>query len=176
MATTTWALDPTHSEIHFKVKHMMISTVTGEFTKFDASLETEDEDIKAGKVKFSADISSINTKNEQRDGHLKSADFFDAEQFPALSFESTSIEHKSGDDYVLHGNLTLRGVTKEVSLAVEYAGAIKDPYGYTRAGFELSGKINRKDFGLTWSAVTEAGGLVVGDEVRLLANVEFVKQ
>lgn len=176
MATTTWALDPTHSEIHFKVKHMMISTVTGEFTKFDASLETEDEDIKTGKVKFSADISSINTKNEQRDGHLKSADFFDAEQFPALSFESTSIEHKSGDDYVLHGNLTLRCVTKEVSLAVEYAGAIKDPYGYTRAGFELSGKINRKDFGLTWSAVTEAGGLVVGDEVRLLANVEFVKQ
>lgn len=176
MATTTWALDPTHSEIHFKVKHMMISTVTGEFTKFDASLETEEEDIKTGKVKFSADISSINTKNEQRDGHLKSADFFDAEQFPALSFESTSIEHKSGNDYVLHGNLTLRGVTKEVSLAVEYAGAIKDPYGYTRAGFELSGKINRKDFGLTWSAVTEAGGLVVGDEVRLLANVEFVKQ
>lgn len=176
MATTQWALDPTHSEIQFKVKHMMISTVTGEFTRFDASLETEGEDFKTGKVKFSAEIDSINTKNEQRDGHLKSADFFDAAQFPKLSFESTSIEHKSGDDYALHGELTLHGVTKPVTLAVEYAGAITDPYGNTRAGFELNGKINRKDFGLTWSAVTEAGGLVVSDDVRLLANVEFVKQ
>jgi polyisoprenoid-binding protein YceI len=176
MATTQWALDPTHSEIQFKVKHMMISTVSGEFTKFDASLQTEGDDITTGSVQFSADIDSINTKNEQRDGHLKSPDFFDAAQFPQLSFTSTAIRAKSGGDYVLEGNLTLRGVTKPVSLDVVYEGSIKDPFGHTRAGFEINGKINRRDFGLTWSAVTEAGGLVVSDEVRLIANVEFVAQ
>jgi len=176
MATVTWALDPTHSEIQFKVKHMMISTVSGEFTKFEASLETEEEDFTTARVRFSADVATINTKNEQRDGHLKSADFFDAENHPVLTFDGAGLQHKSGDSYTLKGNLTLKGETRPIELEVEFAGAIKDPYGYTRAGFEVSGKINRKDFGLSWSALTEAGGLVVGDEVRLAANVEFIRQ
>ena len=176
MATVKWALDPNHSEIQFKVKHMMISTVSGEFAKFEADLETEEEDFATAKVRFSADVASINTKNEQRDGHLKSPDFFDAENHPVLIFEGAGLQHKSGDNYLLKGNLTLKGETKPVELEVEFAGAIKDPYGYTRAGFEVSGKINRKDFGLSWSALTETGGLVVGDEVRLYANIEFIKQ
>ena len=176
MATATWALDPTHSEIQFKVKHMMISSVSGEFSEFEAKLETEDEDFTTAKVYFSADINSINTKNEQRDGHLKSPDFFDAAAYPVLSFEGLGLQHKSGNDYILKGNLTLKGETKPVELDVEFAGSIKDPYGFTRAGFEVSGKINRKDFGLSWSALTEAGGMVVGDEVKLSANIEFTKQ
>lgn len=176
MATTIWALDPTHSEIQFKVKHMMISSVSGEFSEFEAKLETEGEDFTTAKVYFNADINSINTKNEQRDEHLKSPDFFDAAAYPVLSFEGSGLQHKSGNDYILKGNLTLKGETKPVELDVEFAGSIKDPYGFTRAGFEVSGKINRKDFGLSWSALTEAGGMVVGDEVKLSANIEFTKQ
>ncbi len=176
MASTTWALDPTHSEIQFKVKHMMISTVSGEFTRFDASIETEGDDFAAAKVSFSADVNSVTTKNEQRDGHLKSEDFFDVAQFPEIRFESTGLERVGDGQYTLSGNLTLKGVTRPVTLDVEHAGAIKDPYGNTRAGFEVMGKINRTDFGLTWHQLTETGGLIVSDEVRLFANVEFVKQ
>jgi len=176
MATTKWALDPAHSEIQFKVKHMMISTISGEFSKFGANLEMEDENLATAKVEFDADVHSINTKNEQRDGHLKGADFFDAETYPTLNFKATGLRHKSANDYVLTGDLTLKGETKPVELDVEFAGAIKDPFGHTRAGFEVNGKINRKDFGLSWSALTEAGGLVVGDEVRVNANIEFIKQ
>jgi polyisoprenoid-binding protein YceI len=176
MAKTTWALDPAHSEIQFKIKHMMISTITGEFTKFDASLETEDDDFTQSKATFTADVDSINSKNEQRDGHLKSPDFFDAPGNPQITFESQKLEKKDDEHYQLSGNLTIKGVSKPVVLQVAHSGVITDPYGNQRTGFEVSGKINRKDFGLTWHQLTEAGGLVVSDEVRLSANVEFVKQ
>lgn len=171
----TYKIDVDHSDIMFKVKHLMISTATGYFKKFDATVEADNNDFTDAKVQFEADVNSIDTKNEQRDAHLKSDDFFNAEQFPKLIFKSTSIE-KAGDEYKLHGDLTIRDITKPVTLNVEFNGAAKDPWGYERAGFEVTGKINRKEYGLKWSAVTEAGGLVVDDVVKLQMNVEFVKQ
>ncbi|WP_069657920.1 YceI family protein [Arcticibacter eurypsychrophilus] len=171
-----WKIDPTHSEIQFKVKHLMITTVTGNFNEFDGSAITEAEDFSAGsQSEFTATISSISTNNEQRDEHLKSADFFDAVQFPTLSFKSTKTEG-SGDDMKIYGDLTLKGVTKPVVLNAEFGGIVVDPYGQTKAGFTISGKISRKEFGLTWSAITEAGSIVVSDDIRLLAEVQFVKQ
>lgn len=174
---STWKIDPSHSEVQFKIKHLMISTVTGEFTDFDSTLVCagEGDDFNGGQVSFSAKIASINTKNEQRDGHLKSADFFDAETYPELTFRSTSLD-LSGGEVVLKGDLTLKGTTKPVTLKGDFGGVVTDGYGQTKAGFEVTGKINRQDFGLTWSAVTEAGGVVVSDDVRLLLNVQFVKQ
>lgn len=171
----TWTIDTAHSEIGFKVKHLVISTVSGKFNSFDGSVVSEKEDFSDAKISFSADIDSIHTGNDQRDGHLKSADFFDAANHPRLSFTSTSFE-KSGDDYKLTGDLTLKGVTRPVTLNVEFGGVQQSMYGQTVAGFEITGKINRQDYGLTWSAVTEAGGVVVSDEVKLLINVEVVKQ
>ncbi|WP_291722443.1 YceI family protein [Bernardetia sp.] len=172
---TIWNIDPMHSEIQFKVKHLVISTVTGSFGEFSGKLEATKEDLTDAKITFEATIDSISTGNEQRDGHLKSDDFFGAEQHPKLTFESTSFEKKSDDEYTLKGNLTIKGTTKPVSLEVEYGGTATDAYGNTKAGFELKGKINRKDFGLTWNGVTEAGGVVVSDEVRLLMNVQLAK-
>ena len=169
-----WTIDPLHSEIGFKVKHLVISTVSGKFNSFDGTIESEKEDFTDAKIRFSADIDSISTGNEQRDGHLKSPDFFDAPTHPKLTFESTSFARK-GDDYVLEGNLTLRGVTKPITLNVEFGGVQQDMYGRTVAGFEISGKIKRLEYGLQWNAVTEAGGVVVSDDVKLVANVEVVK-
>lgn len=155
---------------------MMISTVTGKFSKFDATVETEGEDFMTAKVTFTADLDSISTNNEQRDGHLKSADFFDAAQHPQLKFVATKYENVDNDgSYEVYGDLTIRGVTKQVKLDAEFGGVIKDPWGNTRAGISISGKINRKDFGLSWHAVTEAGGLVVSDDVRIHVNLEFIK-
>ncbi len=175
MATTTWALEPSHSEITFKVRHMMISNVTGQFKKFESKVETTDDDLTTADVTFSADIDSISTNNEQRDGHLKSPDFFDAATYTQLVFESTEMEKTGDDTYKLHGNLTMRGVTNTIALDVEFGGIINDPFGYTRAGFTVTGKVNRKDYGLNWSALTEAGGLVVSDDVKFEAHLEYVK-
>jgi len=176
MATTTnWVIDPTHSEIQFKVKHMVITTVTGSFTEFNGSAESAD-DFENASIRFEADVHSINTNNEQRDGHLKGPDFFEADKYPKLSFTSTKFTKTGDDQFELTGDLTIKGVTKPVSLAVEYTGTVKDPYGQTKAGFELKGKINRKDFGLTWHVLTEAGGALVSDEVRLEANLQLVKK
>jgi polyisoprenoid-binding protein YceI len=175
MATTKWTLDASHSEIQFKVRHMMISNVSGEFQKFDASVETEGDDFTTAKIGFTADVDSITTKNEQRDGHLKSPDFFDAANHPQLKFEGTKLEKVDDESYKLHGNLTIRETTKPVTFDVEYGGTIADPWGATRAGFTIDGKVNRKEYGLQWQALTEAGGLVVGDDVKIHANVEFVK-
>lgn len=172
---STWKIDAAHSEVQFKVKHMVISTVTGQFNTFDASLESDKDDFSDAHISFSIDTASIDTGNEQRDNHLKSDDFFNAEKYPQMKFASTSFTPNGNGAYTLKGNLTIRDVTKEVSLAVEYGGTITDPWGATRAGFEVSGKINRQEFGLKWSAVTEAGGLVVSDDVKLHINVEFVK-
>lgn len=173
---TKWAIDPAHSEIHFKVRHMMVSNVTGSFGKFEGSAESENDDFQDADIEFSADVASISTNNTDRDNHLKSDDFFNAEQYPKLTFNSTSFTKKSDSDYELKGDLTIRDVTKPVTLAVEYNGTAVDPYGQTKAGFEISGKINRKDYNLKWSAVTEAGNVVVSDEVRLVLNVQLVKQ
>jgi polyisoprenoid-binding protein YceI len=175
METTKWELDPAHSEIQFKAKHMMISTVSGEFKKFNVDLESQGDDFTKAKATFEADVNSITTKNDARDKHLKSADFFDSEKYPEIKFESEKIE-KKGNDYVLTGDLTIKGITRPVQLNVENNGVIKDPYGNQRTGFEITGKINRKDFHLKWNELTETGGMIVGDEIRIMANVELVHQ
>ena len=177
MATTKWILDPTHSEVQFKVKHMMISTVTGSFTKFEGSAETEDEDFSPAKATFTAETDSISTNNEQRDGHLKAAEFFDTAKFPTIKFVVTKLEKINNEgEFAAFGDLTIRDITKAVKLDLEFGGVIKDPWGNTRAGFTVTGKINRKDFGLVWHAVTETGGIVLSDEVRLHIGLEFIKQ
>lgn len=173
---TTYKIDAAHSEITFKVKHLMITNVTGSFTKFDATLTTESEDFTNATISFEADVDSISTNNEQRDGHLKSDDFFAASTHPKLTFASTSFTKKSDDEYALVGDLTIKGTTKQVELNVAYGGTATDPWGQVKAGFEISGKINRKDFGLTWGAVTEAGGVVVSDDVKLHLAVQMIKQ
>jgi len=172
----TYKIDAAHSEITFKVKHLMITNVTGSFTQFDATMESEAADFSDAKISFEADVNSVNTNNEQRDGHLKSDDFFAAEKFPKLTFVSKSFTKKSDDEYTLTGDLTIRDVTKTVDLAVEFGGNMVDPWGQAKAGFEINGKINRKEFGLGWGAVTEAGGVVVSDEVKLHLGVQMIKQ
>jgi polyisoprenoid-binding protein YceI len=176
MAITKWALDPTHSEIQFKVRHLMITHVTGSFGKFDASVETTDDNFDTSKISFSAEVDSISTNNEQRDGHLKTADFFEASKFPTLSFASNKIEKISEGEYNISGDLTFHGVTKNVKIHAEHGGVIKDPWGNTRTGFTVDGKINRKDFGMVWNAATETGGVVLGEDIKLNASVQFVKQ
>jgi polyisoprenoid-binding protein YceI len=177
MATSKWVLDPMHSEVQFKVKHLVISTVSGFFKSFEGSLETDNEDFTDAEIDFSLDIDSIDTNQSQRDEHLKSPEFFDAATYPKITFESTSFtKTDEEDEYKLAGNLTIKGITKPVTLDVEFGGAAADFYGNTKAGFEISGKINRKDFGLTWSGVTEAGAVVVGEDIKLLINVQFGKQ
>ena len=173
---TKWAIDPTHSEISFKVKHLVISTVTGTFKSFDGTLETDNEDFENAQISFEADIDSIDTNNSDRDTHLKSDDFFNAAEHPKMTFESTSFTKTGDGEYKLTGNLTIRGNSQEITLNAEYGGTVVDPYGQTKAGFEVSGKLNRKEFGLKWSAVTEAGSVVVSEEVKLLMSVQFVKE
>jgi polyisoprenoid-binding protein YceI len=177
MATTTkWVLDPMHSEVQFKVKHLVISTVTGLFKTFEGELVTETDDFEDAKVNFSLDVNSIDTHQEQRDEHLKSAEFFDAGTYPKITFTSTSNKKVDDDEYELTGDLTIKGITKPVTLKVEFGGSADDFYGNTKAGFEVTGKINRKEFGLTWDGVTEAGSIVVGEDIKLIANVQFAKQ
>lgn len=175
MSTTKWVVDPTHSEIVFKVKHMMFTNVSGNFTKFDASVVTEGDNFDNAKFDFSADVASVDTGNGDRDNHLRSGDFFDAENFPKMTFTSTGFTQKSGDDYVLTGDLTIRDVTAPVTLNVEFGGTAKDPWGNVKAGLSATGKLNRKDFGLTWNAALETGGVLVSDEVKLVIELQFTK-
>ena len=175
MATTKWAIDPAHSEIGFKVKHMMFTNVSGNFEKFDASIETEGDDFSTAKFDFSGETSSITTGNADRDNHLKSADFFDAEQFPKLTFKSTSFDKISEGEYKLNGDLSLHGVTKPVKLDVEFGGLAKDPWGNTKTGLSATGKINRKDWGLNWNSALETGGVLVGEEVKLNIELQFTQ-
>ena len=171
-----WKIDPAHSEIQFKVKHLMITTVTGSFKKFDLNVQSATEDFSTvNKIDFTADIDSIDTNNAQRDAHLKSADFFNAEEHAQLHFIGSKYE-ADGDEAKLYGDLTIRGITKPVTLNVEYGGIVVDPYGQTKAGFTINGKISRKEFDLTWNAVTEAGSVVVSDEIKIHAEVQLVKQ
>jgi polyisoprenoid-binding protein YceI len=171
-----WILDATHSEVQFKVKHLVISNVTGSFNDFSGEIESSDDSFSELKTSFSAVVASIDTNQTQRDEHLKSDDFFAAAAFPHITFSSTEKLQKSGDAHTLNGTLSIRGVEKPIQLAVDFGGIAKDGYGQTKAGFEITGKISRKEFGITWSALTEAGGIMVGDEVKLMINVQFVKQ
>lgn len=177
MANVIWKSDPMHSEIEFKVKHLMITTVTGYFESFTVEAETEDENFTSAKgVVFTADVHSISTHNEQRDTHLKSADFFDAATHGEIRFVGNRYENVGGSNYKLHGDLTIRGTTKPVTVDVEFGGIVVDPYGQTKAGFSIQSKIRRKEFGLTWDAVTEAGSVVVSDEIRIMGEIQLVKQ
>ncbi|MFT4790491.1 MAG: polyisoprenoid-binding protein YceI [Arcticibacterium sp.] len=171
MNNTNWTIDNTHSEIAFKVKHMMISTVTGHFEDFESNAKTDGDNFNNAIIAFSAKTNSINTKNNDRDTHLKSDDFFNSEQYPEMTFVSKSF---TGEQLI--GDLTIRDVTKEITLNAELNGIAVDPYGQTKAGFEIKGEINRKDFNLTWSAVTEAGSIVVSDKVKLVIDLQFIKQ
>ena len=173
---TLWKIDPAHSEIQFKVKHLMITTVTGYFKKFDLEVETETDDFNtSSRIEFTADIESLDTNQAQRDTHLRSDDFFNAEKYPQLKFVGKKYE-ANGDEAVLHGDLTIRDVTKPITLKVEYGGNVVDPYGQTKAGFTIDGKISRKEFNLKWNAVTEAGQVVVSDEIKIHCEVQLIKQ
>ncbi|MBS1942461.1 MAG: YceI family protein [Bacteroidetes bacterium] len=172
-----WTIDPAHSEIQFKVKHMMISTVTGSFGKFGADIEANGDDLSTAKIRFHADVESITTGNGQRDGHLKSTDFFSGEKHPQITFVSTGSKSVDRDgSWTLLGDLSMNGITKPVQLDVEWGGVMKDPYGNTKAGVSIHGKVNRKDWGINWNAALEAGGVMVSDEVRIACEVQLVKQ
>ncbi len=174
MSTAKWVLDPSHSELLFKVKHLMISNVKGEFKSFQA--EINGADFTTSNVHVNIDAASIFTNNTDRDNHLKSGDFFDTDAFPTITFESTSFTKKSEDEYTLVGNLTMKGVTNAITLKAEFGGIAQDPWGNTKAGFTVSGKINRKDWGLNWNATLEAGGVMVSEEVAIQAEVQFVQK
>ena len=172
-AISKWNIDAAHSEVQFKVKHLVISTVTGSFKKFSASIEKHGESWAGSAIEFSADVTSIDTNQADRDGHLQSPEFFDAAQYPTIDFKSTSFTEKSAGVYTVVGDLTIKGITKSVELTAEFGGSMVDPWGNHKVGFEVTGEIIRDEFGLTWSAVTEAGGLVVGPTVKLIMNVQF---
>ncbi|MFW5663558.1 MAG: YceI family protein [bacterium] len=174
MATTKWVLDPTHSEILFKVKHLMITNVKGEFRNFSG--EIDGEDFSKSKAKITIDGSSVFTNNEDRDKHLVSADFFDVENHQELTFVSKAFTRVDDENYKLEGTLTMKGVSKDITLDVEFGGTNKDPWGNEKAGFSVNGKINRKDWGLNWNATLETGGVLVGEEVNIMAEVQFMKQ
>lgn len=174
LTSTQWGIDTTHTEVQFKVKHLVISTVTGFFKKFSGSIEAENEDFDGAKVNFSLDVNSIDTNQPDRDTHLKSADFFSASEYPTIDFQG-NLKKKSDSNYDLVGNITIRGTKKPMVLTAEFGGIMVDPWGNTKAGFEINGKINRKEFGLNWNAVTEAGGLVVSDDVKIHINAELAR-
>lgn len=175
MNTTKWALDPTHSEVTFKVKHMMFTNVSGSFGKFDLQASTEGDDFSKSSILFTADVNSISTGNGDRDNHLKSGDFFDAANNPSIKFVATKYEKGNGTDK-LTGDLTIGKTTKAVTLDVENGGLAKDPWGNIKAGFSVTGKINRKDWGLTWNAALETGGVLVSEEVKIACEIQLVKQ
>jgi polyisoprenoid-binding protein YceI len=172
---TTWKLDPVHSEVTFKVKHMMITNVSGTFKEFSVEAETEGEDFTKSDVTFTARAASVETHNAQRDAHLRSPEFFDAEKFPEIKFKATKYEHLDGDSYKLQGDLTMKGVTRNITLNAEYGGIQKDPYGNIKAGFSINGRLNRKDWGLNWNAALETGGVMVSDDVRINCEIQLIK-
>lgn len=176
MSTTKWSIDPSHSEIGFKVKHMMFTNVSGKFTNFSADIETSEDDFSTATISFEANTDSVDTGNADRDGHLKSADFFDVAQYPTIAFKGGSLKKAFGDDYELEGDLTMHGETKPVKLAVEYGGLMKDPWGNIKAGFSINGKINRKDWGLAYNAVLDNGGILLSEDVKLNLELQLVKQ
>jgi len=176
MTTTKWTIDPTHSELQFRVKHLMISNVTGQFNQFQGTIETVDNDFTTAKAHITANVNSISTNNPQRDAHLQSSDFFDADNHPQLIFNAEKMIRKDEDNYEIHGLLNMRGVSKRIVLDAEYGGIAQDPWGNTRVGFTINGKLNRKDFGVSFGLLSETGGIALGDEVKIQANMQFVMQ
>jgi len=176
MNTTKWNLDPTHSELGFKIKHLMIANVSGSFRNFNAEVETENKDFTTARITFTADMHSISTNNEQRDQHLRTSDFFESETYPELKFLSTKIERIDDSTFHLYGNLTLKGISKPVKLNVEYNLMAKDPWGNERAGFVVTGTINRSDWGINFNGVLETGGLMLGEEVKINSEIQLIKQ
>lgn len=172
----TWQIDASHSHVGFSVKHMMIATVRGTFNAYQGTLELDPQDLTRSKIAGEIDVASIDTREPKRDEHLRSADFFDAENHPKISFQSKQITHVAGNEYKVTGDITIRGITQEIVLDVEYAGIHKDPWGGTRTGFTVTGALNRKDFGLTWNAALETGGVLVGDKIKLELEIEAVQQ
>lgn len=176
MSKQVWNIDPAHSEIGFKVRHMMITNVNGIFNNYSATMMASAADFSDAELSFEADIDSISTRNEQRDGHLKSPEFFDMAQFPKVSFQSTSFS-KSGDgQFSMKGNFNMHGVTKEITLNVEFTGTVVDPWGQVKAGFEITGSLNRSEYGLTWNATSEDGSIVLDEVIKLVLNVQMIKQ
>lgn len=175
MTATNWTFDLSHSSVSFNVRHMMIAKVRGQFTKWGGTLLLDDNDLTKSTIDVTIETASVDTKEEKRDAHLRSADFFDSDTFPVMTFKSTSIAKVSDDEYEVTGDLTLHGTTKQVKLAVEYNGSGKDPWGGTRAGFSANATINRKDFGLHWNAALEAGGVLVGEKVEIHLEVQAVQ-
>ncbi len=176
MKTTKWLLDPAHSELTFKIKHLMISNVSGAFKDFSAKVETEGTDFSKANINLTAEMNSISTNNEQRDAHLRNSDFFEVEKFPQMKFTSTGIEQTDDESFNLYGNLTMKDVTKPVKLTMEFNGIMKDPYGQEKAGFVVSGKIKRSDWGINLNVALETGGLMLGEEVRIQSEVQFIRQ
>jgi len=176
MSKTKWLLDPTHSELGFKIKHLMITNVSGSFKNFNATVETREEDFSTAQIKLTAEMASIFTNNEQRDNHLRTSDFFEVEKYPELKFKSTKVEKIDSDAFALYGELTLKGVTKPVKLNVEFNGVTKDPWGGERAGFLVTGKINRSNWGVNFNAALETGGVMLSEEVKISSEIQLVKQ
>ena len=176
MAKTKWSLDPIHSELQFKIKHLMISNVSGALKNFQAEVETEDKDFTTARINLIAQMDSISTNNEQRDAHLRNSDFFEVEKYPELKFKSTKVEKADSDTFVVYGELTMKGVTKRIRLNAEFNGVVKDPWGNERAAFTVTGKINRTDWGMNFNGVMETGGVMLGEEVKISSELELVKQ
>jgi len=175
-AKGSWTVETSHSGLNFAVSHLVISETSGNFKSIEGTVESKTADFQGASINFTADVNTVNTENEMRDKHLKSDDFFNAEKYPKMTFKSTSFKKISGNKYLLTGELTIRDITKKVTFEVKYGGIVVDPYKNTKAGFKLTGKISRKAYGLKWSATTEAGGAVVGDEVAITANIELQKK
>jgi polyisoprenoid-binding protein YceI len=176
LVKTKWGLDAAHSEIAFKVKHLMISNVKGTFKEFDASIYTTGEDFMTSEIDFWLNPASLETGAPDRDAHLKSADFFDVENHKQITFIGNTYEKVDKHNFTLYGDLTIKGITKQIKLDVEFGGLMKDPWGNEKAGFSINGKINRKDWGLNWNAALEAGGVLVGEEIKISCEVELIKQ
>jgi polyisoprenoid-binding protein YceI len=176
MAKTVWAVDTAHSSIDFSVKHMMIANVKGSFHKFEASVEADPADLTTASIEFKIDVTSVDTRNSDRDNHLRSGDFFNAEEFPVITFKSTSIQATGDGEYEVVGDVTIRGVTRSEKFEVVYEGGGKDPWGNEKAGFSAKGKLKRSEFGLTYNAVLETGGVLIGDEIKISLEIEAAKQ
>jgi polyisoprenoid-binding protein YceI len=176
MKKISWVIDPTHSELGFRIKHLMISNVSGTFNEFEAKMETDDEDLSTARIQATIKAASVSTNNKQRDQHLQNGDFFEVEKYPEISFRSTKVEKLDHEQFIVYGELTLKGITKPVKLNVEYSGVTKDPWGGYRAGFTVTGKIIRSEFGLSFNSVLETGGLALSDEVKIHSEVQLVKK
>jgi polyisoprenoid-binding protein YceI len=176
MTRTKWAVDTAHSGIEFSVRHMVISSVKGSFNSYSATIEADPKDLTTASIEFTVDLASVDTRNEDRDNHLRSADFFDVEQFPTMTFKTTSVEKTDEDEYNVTGDLTLHGVTRQETFKVTYEGSGQDPWGNEKVGFSATGKLNRSDYGLVYNAALETGGVLIGDQIKVSLEIQASKE